>query len=461
MKPLLVVGLAIVGAGSLVAVMAFRSAPTLQLHTRVHGIDLGGMTVEDAQKRLREWWDAERRNPLKLVWKNAPANAPKFKDQTPTELGVSLDDVATVAQLPTRSAVDSTRNFFHSETSEPTDFPAKFKGVPVDLTPLKADIAAAGGKPHPARVVWADHKLVRKPESGQFKLADSQLVDRVGAAINARADEVELPIEAAPKHVSDDDLAKITELVSSFTTHFPAYQANRNNNIKVASGKLNGIVLLPGERLSFNETVGERTVKSGFQEAPIYKNGKHDKGIGGGICQVSSTLYNASLFGDLKIVRHHNHSMPVAYVPLGRDATVNFGVIDLVIENNYATPIAVTSEYGHGTLTFRIFGKADPSLSVKIERTGQQDWDQETRFVSDPHLKPGQQTIVEKGSRGHRIRTYRLVYKNGVLQRREPLGESYYAPSTRIVARGPVAPTAPGSMSPGTIAPPPAPRPAG
>src|SRR5262249_4274073 len=159
---------------------------------------------------------------------------------------------------------------------------------------------------------------------------------------------------------------------------------------------------------SFNGTVGRRTEKAGFQIAGVYKNGKHDFDVGGGICQVSTTLYNAALLDDLKIVERHNHSMPVAYVPLGRDATVDYGALDLEIANNSDHPIAINSEFHPGKLTFRILGKKDKSLDVKIESDGSQRWDPGTQLVSDPSLPAGKRKVIDKGSSGRQVSTYRL-----------------------------------------------------
>ncbi len=133
--------------------------------------------------------------------------------------------------------------------------------------------------------------------------------------------------------------------------------------------------------------------------------------------------------------------MPVAYVPLGRDATVDYGSLDLVVRNDFPTPVAISSEFKPGSLTFRVLGKMDPGRTVKIIQVGGRSWDQHVEIVHDPHLKPGAKAVVERGSRGHSIRTYRLIYENGVLARKEPLGYSYYGDENRIIAFGPQAPS--------------------
>ncbi len=170
--------------------------------------------------------------------------------------------------------------------------------------------------------------------------------------------------------------------------------------------------------------------------AGVYKKGKHDVDVGGGICQVSTTLYNAALFANLKILQRHNHSMPVPYVPPGQDATVDYGALDLAIENNTASSIAICSEYHPGRLTFRILGKRDPGMKVKIESTGKQRWDPGTQLISDPTLPAGQKKVIDKGAAGESVKTYRVVYREGKEVRRESLGTSYYKGGQKIVAVG-------------------------
>ncbi|MCS6919881.1 MAG: VanW family protein, partial [Fimbriimonadales bacterium] len=152
--------------------------------------------------------------------------------------------------------------------------------------------------------------------------------------------EFELAFTTTPPRITTEQARTITGVVAAYTTRFPGYQVQRNHNIRLAASALDGRILLPGERLSYNQAVGKRTLKQGFRPAPVIIRGEKQLGIGGGICQVSSTLFNAALLGELKIVRRANHSIPVDYVPLGRDATVTDTGIDFVIENPFDAPIA-------------------------------------------------------------------------------------------------------------------------
>jgi vancomycin resistance protein YoaR len=414
-------------AGTGVGIIAFRQVPTIRANVYVGPIAVGGLEPAVAARKIRAWWGTERLEKLKLV---CSATNVVLPEMTATQLGVGVDDLGIVADLPLSGLTDG-----FSSPPDRQDFPIKYKPNGANLVPIATMLKAKIGPPKPAAVRWVG-MVETTPETSIYRLDAKSLPDAVIGALEGDR-TVDLPVIQAPKKVSDEALAEMTDLVAEYTTHFPASNRPRCANIKLASSKLNGVILLPGEKLSFNGTVGRRTVKAGFKEAGVYKQGKHDVGIGGGICQVSSTMYNAALFANLKIRQRSNHSIPVAYVPLGRDATVDYGSLDLVLENNSSAPIGVTNVYQPGSLTFRILGKKDPSLAVKVVQEGESSWDIPEKTVVDRTLPPGARRITEKGSRGHAIRTYRLVYRDGKLVERQPLGRSNYGGGPRIVAVGP------------------------
>ncbi|GBC92092.1 Vancomycin B-type resistance protein VanW [bacterium HR15] len=212
-----------------------------------------------------------------------------------------------------------------------------------------------------------------------------------------------LALEPVMPRITREVLQPIEAVVASYTTRFPGYQVNRNHNIRLAAAALDGRILLPGERLSYNEAVGERTLKQGFRLAPIIIHGQKRLGVGGGICQVSSTLFNAALLADLKIVRRVNHSIPVPYVPLGRDATVSDTGLDLVIENTLPHPVALSVEVGRSHLTVRVLGKPMQGRKVVLHTR---------RLRSSPM----------------RVALWRLVYQEGRLIRHEHVATSTYRP---------------------------------
>ena len=118
------------------------------------------------------------------------------------------------------------------------------------------------------------------------------------------------------------------DTLSEFSTRYAASNVNRTTNLRLAANQINGTVLMRGETFSYNDGVGERTIAAGYKEAPIYVSGRVEDGLGGGICQITTTLYNAAVFANLEIVERTNHQFVPSYVGAGRDATVVYGAID-------------------------------------------------------------------------------------------------------------------------------------
>lgn len=148
--------------------------------------------------------------------------------------------------------------------------------------------------------------------------------------------------------------------ISSYATEILNKDENRVKNIKIAADELNHTVLEPGEVFSFNSALGKRTDDKGYEEAPILKgNGQKGKGIGGGICQISSTMYNAALKSDMEIIERHRHSEPVPYVPEGKDATVVYNSKDLRFKNTKDYPVEILVSVSEDEVTVRFLKKID------------------------------------------------------------------------------------------------------
>ena len=167
--------------------------------------------------------------------------------------------------------------------------------------------------------------------------------------------------------VSDLDANAFPDLLSTFTTKYGTGDVNRNINIALAAKSINSVVLMPGETFSYNDLIGECSTKTGYKAATIYMNGELSTGIGGGICQVSTTLYNTVLRANLEIVERRNHSLGVTYVPSGQDAMVSIGTQDFKFKNNREYPIKVVAYVGTGSVTCQIYGlKQDTEYEVKL-----------------------------------------------------------------------------------------------
>lgn len=168
---------------------------------------------------------------------------------------------------------------------------------------------------------------------------------------------IEIPIIEDKPKATKALLSQIKDEIGSYSTKFGLNDANRVFNIKKATETINGRVIFPGEVFSFNETTGPRSKKAGYKDAIVIEGGKFVPGEGGGVCQVSSTLYNTALNSKVNIVERHSHSLPIGYVPAGKDATVAYDMLDFKFKNNYDTPIYVKGEVVGNQLIIKLYGK--------------------------------------------------------------------------------------------------------
>ncbi|HRF61154.1 MAG TPA: VanW family protein [Fimbriimonadaceae bacterium] len=413
------------------AVVAARYQPVLRPNIKIGPVDVGGLSVEDAQRKLRLWWDTERRNPVRF---EAPGLAKAPSPMTRSALGIALDDKASLAQVRPEDFWDSVQRQVGLEEAPPLQLEPVFTTNPKALKSIESFVKQVGGTVSPAKVTFEKGQIQRVYEKSGVQLESAKMAELVTEVAQSGTDTIVLPLVEAPKKIADTELDKIKEVRSTFTTKFPTSKVSRCSNIKLASSIIHGTILAPGEQFSFNGVVGRRTIAAGFKVAGVLKNGRHDTDVGGGICQVSTTLYNAALLSNLKIVKRSNHSIPISYVPLGRDATVDYGTHDLVFENTLDHPIALAAKYEPGKLTFSILGTKTPGMEVKITTQRLRSWSAGTKYVNDASLAPGKQKVIDKGGGGHSVVTFRAVLVNGEEVSKERLNASLYRGGARIVA---------------------------
>ena len=222
----------------------------------------------------------------------------------------------------------------------------------------------------------------------------------------------------------------ITEHISSFTTHLNPEDTNRNHNIYLASLLLDGYILYPGETLSFNKLIGEATVNKGYLKAPVIIDGKLEEGIGGGLCQVSTTLYNVALKSGLDIIERHNHTLPISYVDLGRDAAVAYDYLDLKMLNVLEKPIIIKAHKFDTKFKIDIYG--GPIKDIEIITTNKKEISPSIKFESDTEIEKGDSIMIQEGSPGYEVTTWRIFYKNNQEINRENLGVDIYHPQPTI-----------------------------
>ena len=252
-------------------------------------------------------------------------------------------------------------------------------------------------------------------------------------------DSCTIPLKVLHPSITTNDIGTeaFPDLLASYSTTYSTRNANRSTNIRLASQKINGTVLMPGETFSYNTTVGKRTAAAGFKSAAVYSGGKVTTGIGGGICQVSSTLYNAVLLSNLEIVERTNHGFNPGYVPAGRDATVSWGGPDFKFKNNRSYPVKIVCSGSGGTINFKIFGLFEKDeYEVEIQSYITQYISFKTITKQDASLAKGQTKVVQSGSNGCKAVAYRILKRNGEVVSKTLLSQDTYNPHNKIVAVG-------------------------
>jgi vancomycin resistance protein YoaR len=253
-------------------------------------------------------------------------------------------------------------------------------------------------------------------------------------ALKTGKGEVVLAVSQLEPKIKSSDLTKIDGKLASYSTVYKPWQKDRSFNLKLACKAINGYIFKPGNVFSYNKVVGPREKKYGFRDAPIFVNGGVEDGTGGGICQVSSTLYNAALLANLKILRRAPHSRPVVYTPIGRDATVAYPSVDLRILNTTKAPIYILASIGKRTVNITLYGMKTPGLNVELVSSGHKVIKAPVTEAVDGSLKPGKRVVTDKGRPGHRITTYRVVKQNGEIIKKELISNDYYRPEACVVS---------------------------
>jgi vancomycin resistance protein YoaR len=249
--------------------------------------------------------------------------------------------------------------------------------------------------------------------------------------------EIEAPVEVIKPRVSKEKIASINARISSFSTSFAGSIANRVNNIQLAVKSINGLILMPGEVFSFNQTVGERTVERGYKEAGVIVGDKLESGLGGGICQVSSTLYNAVLRTGLRSTERRNHTLPLGYVGKGLDATVDWGTIDYKFKNTFSYPIYIEGYAQNGSVYFNIYSnkeltKKTYELTSEVYETMQPTM----KNTEDPNKPSGMIEIINPGTSGFKVKVYRKTYENNKLMNTELISNDTYQPLNGETVKG-------------------------
>ncbi|OIQ11715.1 VanW family protein [Neomoorella thermoacetica] len=416
---------------ALLALARFYFSGRILPGVAVAGRPVGGMDLERARKVITELAaEVENRQVSLRLGEQVLAS-------TPGALGLEVDVEATLARayalgrqgpLVKRLVLLSARK----RRVEPVTH--------LDQQRLQAGLERLGG-------AWRREPADARIEigaGGQPRLVPAVTGWQVDAAIlKSRLEEattgqtIDIPLNRLEPRLTTAELAarRITRQVASFTTLFDPAEADRTHNIRLAAGTLDGLWLPPGGEFSFNRTVGPRTPDRGYRDALVVEEGNFVPGTGGGVCQVSSTLYNVALLAGLTITERQPHGLPITYVPPGRDATVAYGLIDLKFRNDTPYWYLLKTGVEAGKLTMAFYA-ADEAPRAEVTSQVLETIPPLEEIEWEPDWPPGRVELKREGKPGFRTQVIRIIYQDDKKGQPEVVSRDLYPPQPRIIRKG-------------------------
>lgn len=358
---------------------------------KIQGVDVSGKTPAQAKNILNEKFQTSIQNKKVNVKVNGKTYELSYSQMNPK---YNIDEVVDKAfkygksgsiidkyKLIKNPVIKSSSLTFTYDTKPIDDLISKIKGE-VNRNPVNASIRKSGSG------------FSITPDQDGCKLNEDDLKAKIKSSINGNTQEntasVEAQVQTVKANATKEKLQGVNTLISTFSTNYGSVSSpGRATNIQLATRTINGLCIMPGDTFSFNGTLGRRTAEKGYQAAPVDIGKETGMGLGGGICQVSTTLYNSVLLAGIKATVRTHHSIPSAYVPLGYDATVDYdGGLDYQFKNTLSFPVYIEGSSDNGVETFNIY--SDKSL-----------------------LNTTYKVTSDAASSGKEVKVYLQAYQNG------------------------------------------------
>lgn len=386
--------------------------------TKVDDLDLSGSPASEAEEKIKDWSKDKLEETRVLLYNDTEI------PMTLNDMGIALDHQKTIDDIGRTPG---------------TALPSVLK---VDMLKSKQSLQEKLKKfSRPAKnaayKIEKDKVVITPAENGRTIDTD-KLIDTIQKApLSEVPSRIVIPMVEVPASVSTEAVKNLAfdTIIGEYTTKFAVQEKNRSANLVAAAKALDRKLVRPGETFSFNNTVGPRELETGYKDAYVIVNGEYVQGIGGGVCQVSSTLYNAVLLGNLKVVERAPHAVAVTYVASGQDATVNYPNIDFKFQNDTASLLYLRTEIKGGMLTLRIWGKKTDK-SVRIERQVEKEINYKTEKRRDSKLASGRIVQEQKGAKGIIVNTWKVVRDGTGKETKQFLSRDFYAPTNRILRIG-------------------------
>ena len=423
-----------------ISLIATNAAMTLK-DTIYEGVDIGdisvgGLTQEEAHDKILSFWSIRSAEPLRLVYGD------KEWSFTADEIELSIAYNELIHQA---YQVGRTGNVYNQlkeryiTVNQGYVIPLQISVNRNKLNKIVTDIRKNIDKePQNAGLVVKGQHITLVPDSIGKKVNIDKTLRDIETVVNSQAKSiVNLTVDDQIPTIKSSELLGIDRIFSSYTTQFSFADSNRADNIILAAKSVNNILLRRGEIFSFNQHVGLRLKERGYKMAPGYIDGVLVPDWGGGVCQVSSTIYNAALLANMTIDERTSHFSPPAYVPLGLDATVADHYLDFRFRNTTSGNIFIKTEIDGNVLTVTILGNKDEILpEIELISTDKKVIEPKTIMKEDNKLELGKQVVEVEGEKGFIVTVYRIKRVNGKEITREFVSYDEFKPVDTVVRLG-------------------------
>ena len=416
-------------------------------NTKINGIDVSSMTMAEAENVvLTDMLTSRNEIEINLKYKDKNWQLKGTDFEVTNKIQPYIKEIASYGK---------TGNYFQNLKKKKEieenglDFQISYKNVLANFDEKLNEIIEEVERPQiPASLVFDTSKdfpfEVDKGQESVTVLRDELYSKLDDGLKKGKIVDIEIPIVEIAPEFDEEEMLKSVVKRSEFSTSIKNSNQKRKSNIKKAIEAFNGMVVESGESVSFNETTGARTEENGYQKAHIIYNGVYVDGVGGGVCQASTTLYNALLLADIEINKVCHHTLPSSYVPLSFDAMVSSDYADLVFTNNLEKPIYIRSSVDEDEVKVEIFGQDTSGVTIErhaelvkvLGHNGDKILPDTEGKYADKILYKGEFYRVKYPREGYESKAYLKYYKDGELIKEKEIRHDFYNAQDGIIMEG-------------------------
>ncbi|MBU5483132.1 VanW family protein [Clostridium sp. MSJ-11] len=403
-------------------------------NTLINGIDVSGKTKEEAKEILENHLKEIENINIRIKAGNKIYNLNLSDGKTNSLDSVLNNALAYSKDLNIYSKYKTIKN----PNKREYDVLLNYKGnMDKIIEKINKDVSKAPVDAY-IKSISSGKPVISKDIPGE-KLDKEDLINKINSTLkeNTKDSEIIAKIKQYEANITEKKLQQIDSLISSFSTNLGGSPPGRVKNIHLGTSFINGTLLMPENSFSFNDKVGKISVERGFVEAPVIIKNRLEKGIGGGICQVSTTLYNAITTSNIKPIERKNHSIPPAYIDPGFDATVSENSIDYKFKNTLPYPLYIEGIANEEKITFNIYSNSSLNkVKYKLINEIYDKTEPKTIYEDDPTLPKGTVKKVQSAKPGCKVNVYLIGHKDGKEVSKELISKDIYKPSDEVIKRG-------------------------